>query len=277
MSRQLPRAQRRALVITAAALVCLAMCLLIGCKPSATTIPGPLHAPPPAPEERVAKLRADIAALDFLNRLQLEHEQTAKLVPLLETARDARARSEAREQELLGDLAQLLERQVEHLRKDEPLPSDLEAQIVGVETELRNLPPIDPQVEKAVGDGLRETLSPDQIAVVMGALETHIQAGDMLDGFRELRPDEFDAQIGPFARELARPGAGMTPEQLEALFREARTLSADEYRAGKSALLEALQPLFAPGQDAADQLLVRAFVRPHVLELLTDTQRSGGR
>lgn len=263
--------------MTAAALVALALCLLIGCRPPQATAPGPVVAPAPPAEERVAELRARIAALDFLNQLQLEQEQVNKLIPLLETARDARARAEAREQELLARLAELLERQVEHLRKDEPLPSDLEAQIMSVEDELRNLPPIDPQVEMTVAEGLREALSADQIAVVMGALETHIQAGEMLDGFRELRPDEFDAQIGLFVRELARPGTGMTPEQLEALFREARTLSAEEYRADKGKLLAALEPLFAPGQEAADQLLVRAFVRPHVLELLTDTQRSGGR
>lgn len=279
MRRQPPRARRLAAIITLAALLCAAPGLLGGCRPPATE-PPPMHLPPTADataEERVAELRAMIAALEFVNSLQLAPEQTARILPLLETAREAREQAEAREQELLAELAELLERQVEHLRRDEPLPSDLEAQTIDVENELRHLPPLDPQVEKAVADGLREILSPEQIAVVMGALEARIQAEEMLDGFRRLRPDEFEAQIGPFVQELAHPDADMTPEQLEALFREARTLSAEEYRDGKGALVEALEPLFAPGDEAAEQLLVRAFARPHVLTVLADRQRAQSR
>jgi len=92
----------------------------------------------------------------------------------------------------------------------------------------------------------------------------------MLDGFRSLTPEDFDAEIGPFAANLAADARELTAKQIEALFREARTFGDDEYAVARVKMAEQLEPAFLPVGETADWLLAQSFADPHILPLLRE-------
>lgn len=261
--RQRGTATRRAVRAPALAAAML-MSLLVACAPRTSEDAA----------QSVKNLNDQIQALQFINRLQLTTDQAAELTDALKAAEEARSDTQKEEQELLAELVPLLQQNRAFLVKDEPAPPALEAQILQLGEKIRALDALDPQTERTIAQGLRGVLSQDQIAIAAGGLEARIQASEMLDGYRELPPREFEHEIRPFVEELVPDDMDITPDQVEALFREARSLTPEEYTHSKGALVRQLEPLFAPAGTAADHLLVRAFTRPHMIELLTEKTRS---
>ena len=91
----------------------------------------------------------------------------------------------------------------------------------------------------------------------------------MLDGYRDLPRDDFEKEMADWVPELVER-SGRTADEVEALFREARSLSEDEYKQSRDEVIRQLTPLFRPTGKTADYLLLEAFTQPQVFAVLTD-------
>lgn len=219
------------------------------------------------PSEELVRLNQEIEALQFVNSLQLEPQQIAPLRAVLHEMAAAEQKAEQERDKLRAELLPLLRQKRDALRTQEST-AELDARIREIQGKLTNLASDDPAVVKTMAAKLRGILSREQVALATGELDARIQATQMLDAYRQFPSDEFQAQVKPFAEELVSRGSSMTADQVAALFTDARSLSDDEYQRNKEKLVKQLLPLFAPTEEAADQLLVDAFSRPRMLEAL---------
>ena len=100
---------------------------------------------------------------------------------------------------------------------------------------------------------LRSTLTESQVLIAAGGLQAQIEATNALDGFRGLPKQAFEAEVGPYAQELASDSPDSSAQEVEALLRDAVSLGDREYEENKTKLVRQLQPFFAPAGQAADQ------------------------
>ncbi len=221
------------------------------------------------------QLTAQIEDLDFLNRLQITREQAARLVPLLRAGEGSRQAAQQQEERAAAALAAALREKRGFLVKDQQVPAALAARVAQLTEETRKAGVPDPAAEKTLVEGLRAVLSADQLSIAAGGLEARMQATEMLDGYRKLPPDDFEREIRPFVEDLASGSGVMSADQLEALFREARALPAEEYKQSRDKLVRQLAPLFAPAGEAQDQMVARAFTRPQLVTLLAEKAQAG--
>lgn len=274
LPREMGSAWRRNRGVTL--LVCLAtalMAVLPGCGPRPSSrVPAVAEAPPD-----IDALYREIQALEFVRGLGLSTEQAAKLVDALEPfeAELAQAKSDRRAQE--QELVQLLQQQKAALLRGEATSDQTAARVAELRQGLLPERRLDPEQESRLAKAVRSVLSDKQVAAMPASLEARDQAQAMLDGFRELSADEFDAQIRPFAQDLVAQVPDVTPEQVEALFREARSLSEGEYKESLAKLTDQLLPLFTPSEEATDWLLADAFSQEGMFDVLRQIAGASGK
>lgn len=241
------------------------MAAMSGCarKPQTDTV---VVTEPPPPD--VHALYRETQALEFIRGLGLTASQAGKLVAALETYEPQLKAALSERRDLERELAQLLQERKLLLIEGDDVPPGTKARIDEIRKELLPGSRLSPEQESALANAVRDTLTPEQIAAMPGAVEAREQAKMMLEGFRELSPDEFDAQIGPFAQDLVSQSPDISADDVEALFREARTLSETEYQQNLSKLVAQLAPVFTPSQEATDRLLADAFTQEGMADLL---------
>ncbi len=273
-------AARLVRVLVILALAC-AVAGFVGCPRSSTAPSGPTPMTPPTtstetpdPERTIKTLIYEIDALETINHLALSEDQLPGLVEALQAAASARDKRLGEKDQRRSELIPALEEHKELLAKDEAVPAALSAKISRLQQEIVRLDTIDPQVSATLADALRKILTKEQILIAAGGLQARIQAIETLDGFRELPRQAFEAEIGPYSQELASGSSDTTPEQVEALLRDAVSLGEREYEENRDKIVRQLQPLFVPGGQTADQVLVDAFTQPYILDLLR--QRMSG-
>lgn len=259
---------------------CAAIVAAVGCKtpappdvpakPGATTV----RAAPNLTEE-VQRLTEQIEALETINQLGLETNQIEAIVAALKPAEAARQQRLRDKDSLRGQLKPLLEQQRSLLAKDEVVPEEIAGQIAKLQQDILRLDSTDPDVSATVAAALRSTLTESQVLIAAGGLQAQIEATNALDGFRGLPKQAFEAEVGPYAQELASDSPDGSAQQVEALLRDAVSLGDREYEENKAKLVRQLQPFFAPAGQTADQLLVDAFSRPQMLELLQERSAAG--
>ena len=244
----------------AVAFCALAACILAGCRPM----------PPAEKPVDIDALRSEIQAIEFINDLSLSRDQVERLINALEeldatlqATREARKASEA-------ELLPLLQQRRRALLAGEDVPAEVRREIATLEARLDGEPWLGAGGESALAKELRGILSQDQLRITSGAGQARADALEMLDGFRSLTPEDFDAEIGPFAANLAADARELTAKQIEALFREARTFGDDEYAVARVKMAEQLEPAFLPVGETADWLLAQSFADPHILPLLRE-------
>lgn len=243
------------------ALLCaLALTVLAGCRP----------APPAEKPADIGALREEIAALEFINALALTPDQTQKLIAALdsvsETLAAARESRTATERELLP----LLQQRREALLAGRDVPEDVAGQILKLQHRLDDEPALGSAGESALAGELRGILSPEQARLASGAGQAHSDALEMLAGFRSLPPEAFDNEIGLFAADLASGCEELSASQVEALFREARTFSDEDFVAARDKIAQQLEPAFLPEGETADWLLAQSFAGPRLLQVLRE-------
>jgi len=265
------------------ALVCVAVCAAIaatgGCRtaapPETPVRPGTATVPPaPSLTEEVQRLTEQIEALETINQLGLDGKQVESIVAALGPAESARQQRLREKDSLRGQLKPLLEQQRSLLAKDEMVPEGLSGQIAKLQQDILRLDTIDPDVSAKVAAALRKTLTESQVLIAAGGLQAQIEATNALDGFRDLPKQAFEAEVGPYAQELASDSPDSSAQEVEALLRDAVSLGDREYEENKTKLVRQLQPFFAPAGQAADQLLTDAFSRPQMLEFLQERAAS---
>lgn len=246
--------------LCALAFFVLAVCILAGCRPT----------PPAEKPVDIDALRSEIRSIEFINDLSPSREQIERLIDALEkvdaTLQATRETRKATEAELLP----LLQQRRKALIAGEDVSEEVKRGIVALETRLDGEPWLGAGGESALAKELRGILSEDQLRIASGAGQARADALEMLDGFRSLTQEDFDAEIGPFAANLAADSKGLTANQIEALFREARTFSDDEYATARVKMAEQLEPAFLPVGETADWLLAQSFADPHILPLLRE-------
>jgi len=262
------------------ALTC-ATAAFVGCQRPSTAPSGPIAVTPPTrptetpdPDRTIQTLTDEIDALETINHLAITEEQLPGLVEALQAAASARDKRQADKDRRRSELIPALEEHKGLLAKDEAVPAALSAKIAKLQQEIVRLDTIDPQVSATLADALRKILTKEQVLIAAGGLQARIQASETLDGFRELPRQAFEAEIGPYSQELAAGSSDTSPAQVEALLRDAVSLGEREYEENRDKIVRQLQPLFVPGGQTADQVLVDALTRPYILDLLR--QRMSG-
>lgn len=235
----------------------LAVVIAGGCRrpepPPAPAPPGGAKSRPAAPRGEAAQIESltkGIETLQLVGRMDLTPEQRKALLAAVEAAVPAAEARQARRAETAAELIRALEDKTDALLAGHAPSAEDEARLRRLEARYQATTDPDPGDIGRLRQTLSKALSPQQVRLLAGSVEARIRAGDVLDGYRKLPQDEFEAQIGGLAEELATESHNLTAEQLQALFRDARTLSDAEYKAGRDKLLDQLEPLFLPGGDA---------------------------
>jgi hypothetical protein len=247
--------------------------LTSGCSPRRSAqIPAVVEAPPD-----IDALYREIQSLEFVRGLDLTKEQAGKLVAALEpfdaTLKQALTERRAREQELV----QLLQQHKAALLRGESTPEQTATRIAELRQGLLPGRRLEPEQESNVARAVRAVMTDKQVAAMPASLEARDQARTMLDGFRELSADEFEAQIRPFAQDLVAQSPDVPADQIEALFREARSLSDSEYKESLPKLTQQLLPMFTPSEEATDWLLADAFTQEGMLDVLRQIAGTSGK
>ena len=246
----------------AAPLVAVLALVTVGC-----TTPTP---PPDDTAQDVADLRAQIESLEFLGRLQLTDDQTAKLIAILQADMQARETATQRQAEARSALVPLLQQKRQALVDGTALPHETEGRIKELAYEIGTLGAMSPIDRQRLSEGLSDLLSDQQIRVAVGGLEARIQAAQMLDGYRDLPRDEFEQEMRDALPFVLGEGA----EQAEALFREARTIADKQYEDNRSQLLDQLEPLYVAAGEASEHSLADVFARPMLLRVLSEKMQT---
>ena len=257
------RAWRLAGLMCAAAVVA----GVLGCK----------GAPPPPPaaklDDVIVGLHSEVDDLETVNRMQLSPQQAQELSALVTGAQELQA-AEAGQRKAQEDLVKLLEQQRDTVAADtEPSPLLLQ--------EIRSAEGAESQAgitlndaTRKLGAQMRAVLSHEQIAIGTNDVHARMQATEVVEGYRDLPDESFEREIAAFSQELAGDNGSLTASQIEALFREVRSLSEQEYRKQRTKLVEQVAALYAPSGAAADSWLGYTFTRPAVTAVLAS--RAGG-
>ena len=97
-------------------------------------------------------------------------------------------------------------------------------------------------VAAGVAAALRKTLTESQVLIAAGGLQAQIEATNALDGFRDLPKQAFEAEVGPYAQELASDSPDSSAPEVEALLRDAVSLGDREYEENKLSLIHISEP-----------------------------------
>jgi hypothetical protein len=257
------------------ALVALIALAAGGCKPAdqapGNSIAGKGAKPPAAQSAdpiSIESLRHDIETLQLLARMDLKPEQSQELLAAVEDALPAVQTREAEAARTAAQLAEALGAKRDDLLAGRAPSPKSETALRDLEARYQASADAPAGDVSALNTRLEKTLSHQQLRLLAGSVEARIRAGDILDGYRRLPQDEYEAQISGLAEELATESQGMTADQLQGLFTDARSLSDKEYGKGREKLLDQLEPLFLPDGEAMRTAIYERLVTPGSAEIL---------
>jgi len=217
------------------------------------------------------ELLADLDLLASVNRLNLKTDQVKKLLVQARALQAKQAESQAARQRVLREAAEDLSRKRALLLRDDAVPQDLEKRITA---HLQQLQPLVNQFQQAVvaaGGQVRAFLSPGQLKLAVGADAAERHAGEVLEGMREMSPDDFDKDAPPYAEELAKDSDALTTDDILGILSKAREMTPQQYAAKKGELTAKLAVLWTPAPDAADEQLARGLLlNPRIIPVLSD-------
>ncbi len=252
--------------------------VIIFCAAVALWMSGPRASAQLSPELRelgaeLDALAAEIRLIEDLNTLQLTDAQLQQLIPATQELHATAIAAEQERVAILTRLKPLLEQRRQHALRDEPVPDELSDQIGELEDQLGQL---DAQLDERLAPHavvFREILSEPQISIITGEEAARRQVVELIEWVRELDDEAFEAEVPPYAAELADPEGDLGEAEIIDLLAVARAMSPEQYERAGEDIRGKLIELFRPTHETADRMIVGLFLHeamPRVLQDMLD-------
>jgi|LSQX01.2.fsa_nt_gb hypothetical protein len=203
----------------------------------------------------VQAMQQDVSMLALVNRLSLSPLQARQLLSIASRASEAISALDGPRSQSADSLMALLQRQFDIMLRDEQPSAALMEQIAQAELELQR---IDERAQEALvpfAAEARKVLSEAQVLIISGEDEARQAAEEMLMWIRELSAEDFAVEGPSNADALAVADIDLDTDTVVAIFRTARTLSAEEYAAKMDELSAKLAPLYRPDAVGEDVII----------------------
>jgi len=246
----------------------LAACLTsVGCPTARTQEPTAAKV-----EARLQEIQQDIDLLDEINRLELSKEQLTGLIAQVTAIQERIKQGDLERAAVMQRLEPLLEAKKAALLNDEGVPDAIDQQI---DQQVEALQELDRALEQRLLDfvprlrGKGGVLTEPQVDILTWVSEARMQAMAYLDWAREMSDQDFETDAGVNAENLAE-GREITKDEILAVFRQAKSLSDEQYQKQRESLADKLLPATRDETAPVDVILIRRLQAPRLTDVLNE-------